>query len=133
TIDVPVPENTTKHGVPSACGVCHADKPADQLAPSLAAWWAQASVRAARRKRIADAFDEATMTASQRPLLEVIGDEGEAPTLRGAAAIVLGRRFGPATAKALVLLLRHPNLILRVKGCEALAAAKATQAADAIA
>jgi len=133
TIDVPVPDNTVKHGVPNACGVCHAAKPADQLATSLAAWWPQANVRAARRKRLADAFDDATMAASQRPLEEVIRDAGEAPTLRGAAAIVLAKRFGPPAAKVLLPLLREANLGLRVKGCEALAAAKATQATGAIA
>ena len=133
TIDVPVPETTVKHRVPNACGVCHTDKSPDQLATSLAAWWPHADVRAARRKRLADAFDEATAAASPKPLRDVIGDEDEAPTLRGAAAIIIGRRFGPPAAKAIAPLLRHPNLILRAKACEALAAARGTAFADGIA
>jgi len=129
---VPVPQNTARHGGPSACGVCHADKPADQLATSLTGWWPQAGVRAARRERLADAFDDATATSSQRPLLEIIADESEAPTLRGAALIVLGARFGAGAAQAIAPLLRHKNVILRAKACEALAAAKAKQAAGAL-
>ncbi|HWU89654.1 MAG TPA: multiheme c-type cytochrome, partial [Kofleriaceae bacterium] len=54
SIDVPVPENTTRHGVPSACGVCHADKPAASLATSLTGWWPDAAKRQARRLRLAD-------------------------------------------------------------------------------
>ncbi len=132
-IDVPSPENTVRHGVPSACGVCHADKPAASLATSLAGWWPNAAARQARRLRLADAFDPATAKQSARPLLEVITDASEAPTLRGAAAIVAGRRFGPQTARALLPLLDSPDVVLRAKGCEALAAARATGAADAVA
>jgi HEAT repeat protein/cytochrome c554/c'-like protein len=132
SIDVPVPQNTAKHGVPNACGVCHADKPVDQLTTALTGWWPQAGARAARRERLADAFDDATATTSQRPLLEIIADEDEAPTLRGAALVVLGARFGAGSARAIAPLLRHKNLILRAKAAEALAAAKARQAADAL-
>jgi hypothetical protein len=132
-IDVPSPENTVRHGVPSACGVCHADKPAASLAASLTGWWPSAKARQARRLRLADAFDPATGKQSARPLLEIIADASEAPTLRGAAAIVLGRRFGPQVARALVPFLDSPDVVLRAKGCEALAAARATAAGDAIA
>jgi hypothetical protein len=133
SIDVPVPENTVRHGVPNACGVCHADKPAAALATSLTAWWPNAAVRQARRLRLADAFDPATEKQSARPLLQVITDPAEAPTLRGAAAVVLGLRFGPQTARALLPFLDSPDVVLRAKGCEALSAARATGAADALA
>jgi tetratricopeptide (TPR) repeat protein len=133
SIDVPVPENTVRHNVPSACGVCHADRPAAALATQLLGWWPNAKVRQARRLRLADAFDPATGKGSARPLLETLTDAAEAPTLRGAAAIVLGLRFGPQTAPALVPFLDSPDVVLRAKGCEALAAARATGAADALA
>jgi hypothetical protein len=133
SIDVPVPENTARHGVPSACGVCHADRPAAALATQLLDRWPNARARQARRLRLADAFDPQTGKRSARPLLEVITDAAEAPTLRGAAAIVLGLRFGPQTAQALVPFLERPDVVLRAKGCEALAAARAVAAADALA
>jgi Flp pilus assembly protein TadD len=57
----------------------------------------------------------------------------EAPTLRGAAAIVLARRFGARTAPALERMLRDKNVVLRAKACEALGAARAPAAADAVA
>jgi hypothetical protein len=133
SIDVPVPENTVRHGVPSACGVCHADKPAAALATSLTGWWPNARVRQARRLRLADAFDPATGKESARPLLEIINDAEEAPTLRGAAAIVLALRFRAQTAPVLVPLLDSPDVVLRAKGCEALAVSRATSAADALA
>jgi hypothetical protein len=133
SIDVPVPENTARHGVPNACGVCHADKPADKLAASLTAWWPKANVRQARRLRLANAFDPETAKQSARPLLEVVTDASEAPTLRGAAAVLLGVRFGPQAARALLPFLDSPDVVLRAKGCEALAAARATAAADALA
>ncbi|HWO23736.1 MAG TPA: HEAT repeat domain-containing protein [Kofleriaceae bacterium] len=133
SIDVPVPENTERHGVPSACGVCHADKPPAALATQLAGWWPNAKVRQARRLRLANAFDPETAKESARPLRDVITDATEAPTLRGAAAVLAGRRFGPKTAPTLLPLLDSPDVLLRAKGCEALAAARATGAADALA
>src|SRR5262245_54297906 len=54
-IDIPVPENTTRHQIPNACGVCHADRSADDLARQLAAWWPDAAARQSRRLRLADA------------------------------------------------------------------------------
>jgi predicted CXXCH cytochrome family protein len=132
-IDVPAPSNTVRHNVPNACGVCHADKSAADLARSLATWWPGAAKRQHRRERLADAFDEATAKDSAHALLDVIADPDEAPTLRGAAAIVLARRFGAQTAPKLQPLLDNRNVILRAKGCEALGAARAIAAADAVA
>lgn len=131
SIDVPVPQNTAKHAVPNACGVCHPK--ATDLATALARWWPDAGKRQARRIRLADAFDPATAKDSLQPLLAVIADADEAPTLRGAAAVTLGRRGGPRAASLLTRLLDDPNKILRAKGAEALALAKATAAGDALA
>jgi hypothetical protein len=133
SIDVPVPQNTDRHGVPNACGVCHDKKAPGELAKALASWWPDAGKRAARRIRLADAFDPKTAKDSARALVGVIHDDTEAPTLRGAAMIVAARRFGPPTARALQPFLASPNLVLRAKAIEALSAAKATASADAIA
>jgi hypothetical protein len=132
-IDVPVPQNTARHAIPNACGVCHPQKTVDDLAKTFAAWWPAADTRAARRLRLADAFDETTAAQSARPLADVVGDASEAPTLRGAAAILLGRRFGPQTAPAIRPLLASDDVLLRAKACEALAGAHATGEAEAIA
>jgi predicted CXXCH cytochrome family protein len=132
-IDVPSPANTVRHQIPSACGVCHADRPPADLAAWVAAQWPDAAVREARRARLADAFDEATARASARPLQAVVADPAEAPTLRGAAALTLARRFGAAAAPALRPLLDSPDLLLRAKACEALGAARAVVAAEAVA
>ena len=131
-IDVPAPQTTDSHHVPNACGTCHADKPAAVLAESLAAWWPDAIKRQARRIRLADAFDETTARASARPLAAVIADAGEAPTLRGAAAILMARRFGPQTAPTIEPLLASADLVLRAKACEALGYAHARSAAGAV-
>ncbi|NVB78449.1 MAG: hypothetical protein HOV81_08665 [Kofleriaceae bacterium] len=131
-IDVPAPATTEKHGVPNACGVCHADKTPAALATAIRSWWPDASTRQARRERLADAFDEATARESAKPLVAVVADATEAPTLRGAASIVLGRRFGPRAAPAIEPLLASPELLLRAKACEALGAARAKTSAAAI-
>jgi cytochrome c554/c'-like protein len=130
-IDVPVPENTVRHGVPSACGVCHADRPPAALAQSLAAWWPEAGARQARRLRLADAFDMQSADRSAPALAAVVADTAEAPTLRGAAVILLARRFGAPAVAAARPLLDDPDQLLRAKACEALGIARA--AGDALA
>jgi predicted CXXCH cytochrome family protein len=130
-IDVPAPQNTARHGIPNACGVCHTDQTADQLAASLAAWWPDAAARQARRIRLADAFAEATKADSGEPLTAVVTDASEAPTLRGAAAVVLGRRFGGQVAAVLLPLLDDPSPLLRAKACEGLGGGKITAGGDA--
>lgn len=131
-LDVPVPANTKRHGVPNACGTCHADWSADKLDAALTQRWPDAGKRQARRRRLADAFDEATAADSLAPLLGVIADGAEAPTLRGAAAVVLAERF-PGRADAIVPLLDAADTTLRAKACEALAVARARFAADRLA
>ena len=133
SIDVPSPENTARHGVPSACGVCHAKVPPADLARSLAAWWPDAGKRQARRLRLADAFDDHTAADSARALAQVAADRDEAPTLRGAAAVLLARRFGPTASGAAVPLLDSGDQLLRTKACEAIGASRARGAADAVA
>jgi Tetratricopeptide repeat/Cytochrome c554 and c-prime len=132
-IDVPVPANTARHGVPNACATagCHADWRPERVEAALTRLWPDAPGRAARRQRLADAFDEKTAAESLQPLLDTIADTREAPTLRGAAAVILAQRFPPRVAAVLPLLSARES-ILRVKACEALATAHARPAADAL-
>ena len=132
-IDVPTPQTTEKHGVPNACGVCHADRTPAQLTQQLAAWWPDATKRQARRQRLAAAFDDKFAKDSAQPLRDVIADPKEAPTLRGSAMLTLGGRFGFRTAHALEPHLTSPDVVLRTKAVEALMLAKAVRSADAIA
>lgn len=99
SLDVPVPENTARHGVPNACGTCHADRSPDALAKSLHEWWPKAEARQRRRLRLADAIDQEKKAASEEPLRAVMADRAEAPDLRGAAAMLLALRF-PRSAQA---------------------------------
>lgn len=132
-LDVPSLTNTEKHHVPNACGVCHADKPTQALAAVAKAWWPELPAREARRVRLADAFDDATAPQSSQALTAVVNDTAEAPTLRGAALMVLAIRFGASAAPAIVPALRSPDPLVRAKACEALGGARVQKAADAVA
>jgi len=132
-LDVPNPENTVRHGVPNACGVCHADKKPADLAQTMSRWWPDAAARQARRTRLADAIDEKTSAQSLPALMAVVRDRDEAPTLRGAAALLLGQRFPREASATLVPLLYDPDPLVRSRFIEALGYAQARDAADAIA
>ena len=133
TIDVPVPANSQRHGVPSACDLCHQDRSAAQLAGDVARLWPGSSARQARRLRLADAFDPRTAADSAGPLTQVVADRAEAPSLRGAASLLLAQRFAPRAAAAITPLLRSRDPLLRAKACEALGVAHARGAADQVA
>jgi hypothetical protein len=133
SIDVPNIRNTIVHGVPNACAVCHRDTSAGVLAASLDAWWADAHVRTERRIRLADAIDEKTAASSLPALSAVVRDSAEAPTLRGAAAVILAQRFPAAAADVIAPLLHDSNQLVRARFVEALGYANARQSADAVA
>jgi hypothetical protein len=133
TIDVPNVQNSIRHHVPNACGVCHADKPAPELARSVATWWPQAAARQARRTRLADAVDEQTGAASLPALAAVVRDASEAPTLRGAAAILLGQRFPGQAAAILAPLAGERSEVVRARVLEGLSFTRNPAAADAAA
>jgi hypothetical protein len=133
SIDVPNIRNTIAHGVPNACGVCHADKSAGVLALSLDSWWPGARTRNERRIRLADAIDEKTAASSLPALSAVVRDSSEAPILRGAAAVILGQRFAAPASNVITPLLHDTNEIVRARFVEALGYANARQSADAVA
>jgi hypothetical protein len=125
-IEVPVPANTVRHGVPNACNACHthaAESP-EVTAAALVRLWPGAAARQARRLRLADAIDEKTAAGSERPLLAVLADTDEAPTLRGVAALLLAQRF-PRNAVRLAPLAADPAPLLRLRAVEALGQAHA--------
>jgi hypothetical protein len=133
SIDVPNIRNTIAHGVPNACGVCHRDQSAGALATSLDSWWPDAHARSERRIRLADAIDEKTAAASLPALSAVVRDSAEAPTLRGAAAVILAQRFPAAAADVIAPLLHDGSEVVRARFIEALGYANARSAADGVA
>jgi hypothetical protein len=133
SIDIPNPANTISHGVPNACGVCHAAKPPDELQRTVEQWWPNAAARQARRLLLADAIDEKTAGASLPALTTVVRDLREAGTLRGAAAVLLGQRFPRYAAAILVPLLHDHDEVVRARFLEALGYADARIAADDVA
>lgn len=132
-IDVPSLTNAERHHVPNGCTLCHADKPVPALAAKAGEWWPNLAARERRRVRLADAFDEATAPQSGGPLTEVVNDEAEAPSLRGAAVLVLAMRFGASAAPAILPALEAKDPLIRAKACEALGGARVKSAADALA
>ena len=132
-IDVPVPQNTDAHQVPSACGQCHKDKSAKTLTAELLRLWPAAAPRQQRRLRLAEAIDEQTADRSRPALLAVLADPDEAASLRGACALLLGQRFPRGAAPVLLPLLHSADPLLRSHVVEALGAAQAREAASAIA
>jgi HEAT repeats/Cytochrome c552/Cytochrome c554 and c-prime/Tetratricopeptide repeat len=133
TLDIPNPANTLRHGVPNACTQCHADKTPAALQAAIERWWPSAAQRQARRIRLADAIDEKTREQSLPALEAVLADGAEAPTLRGACAVLLGQRFPAEASHALVPLLSDATPQVRAKALEALGYARARDAAEAIA
>lgn len=133
TIDVPNPRNTTAHGVPNACNVCHEQQAPQAMSSAMASWWPNSSVRQARRSRLADAIDEKTRDASKPALLAVLAVRSEAPSLRAAAAILLAQRFPADAPAAIVPLLADPSPLLRSRLIEALGYANARSSANDIA
>jgi hypothetical protein len=132
SLDIPVPENTVRHGVPNACSTCHAKSSSSDLQKELLRLWPGAEKRQQRRLRLADAIDEQTAPRSEAALTAVIMDESEAPMLRGAAAVLLGQRF-PQSASALTPLLHDQNSLLRARAVEAIGYARSRGSADAVA
>jgi hypothetical protein len=132
TIDIPNPTNTIRHGVPNACGVCHSEKPAEAIALEIGRWWPNAAERQGRRLQLADAIDEATSARSFSALSAVVRDRNEAPTLRGAIALLLAQRFPLEAAEVLVPLLVDPSPVVRARLVEAVGYSDGRARADAV-
>jgi len=132
-IDIPNPANTIRHGVPNACTNCHRDKQPAEMQKAIELWWPGAANRQARRLLLADAIDEKTAAASLEPLTRVVRGEHEAPSLRGAAAVLLAQRFPGDAAAVIVPLLHDRDPLARAKFLEALGYAHTSGIADPVA
>lgn len=132
-IDIPVPQNSTAHQIPSACELCHKNKSPADLTADMERLWPKVAERQRRRLRLADAIDEQTAERSGPLLAAVVADREEAPSLRGACALLLAQRFPREAVGFLLPLLSSPDPLLRSQVIEALGFAKARGAADAIA
>jgi len=132
-LDVPVPQNTERHGIPNACNSCHVKATPAQMTQAMERWWPQKKARQARRLRLADAIDEATAEKSRPALEAVIADATEAPSLRATAAILLAQRFAREAGPALLPLLKNPSPLVRSSAASALGLTPFRSAADPIA
>ncbi len=133
TIDVPNAMNTIRHNVPNACGVCHAEKPAEVVAREIAQWWPHANDRQRRRLQLADAIDEKTAMQSLPALSAIVRDRKEAPILRGALALLLAQRFPKDADAILVPLLGDRSGVVRARFIEAIGFTDARPHVDVIA
>jgi len=111
SLSVPVPENTTRFGIPNACNACHEDKTSAWAAKALQAWGppGPGGQRAARR---AETFTAARRgdPAAEAALLTIMAGADEPPLVRANAAGYLRRFDGPRVPAALVAALKaeHP-------------------------
>jgi hypothetical protein len=113
SLDVPVPENTSLHGVPNACNECHARETPEAMAAALRRWWPEARQRQDRRLRLAAAFAPATSGGNEPALKAVALDTTEAPSVRVAAATMLATAYPGEAAAVLGPLLNDSNRVLR--------------------
>jgi len=120
SIDIPNPRNTARHNVPNACGLCHRDKTPLDLQQEIDRWWPGSEQRQQRRITLADAIDETTRAQSENALSAVIGDRNEAPSLRGAAAILLAQRFPQAARVSIPMSLPDRSPLVRSRFIEAI-------------
>jgi formate-dependent nitrite reductase cytochrome c552 subunit len=135
-IDVPVPRNTVKHGIPNACNACHTHEKAtpESMAETLERWWPKAKQRQERRLRLADAIAVKTAADSREPLERVLADKKEAPALRGVAAQLLAQRFHKAAVPALkAALATATDQSLRADLAQALTSTGPREVADVLA
>lgn len=91
SISIPVPENTTAHGIPNACNQCHQDRDAKWATAKMDEWYGMAS--RAKLKNRADAFTAARAgdAASIDPLLTILRNTAQGPIARANAVGHLGR------------------------------------------
>jgi hypothetical protein len=119
-LDVPVPENTDRHGVPNACNACHAKATPQAMADAIHRWYPDAESRSARRRRLAEALDPQVTPRTGDALEAVAADREEAPSLRGAAATLLVGERRHAAAATLTQLLADPSDVVRGRAAAAL-------------
>ena len=119
-IDVPVPENTARYGIPNGCNACHVDKTPEDMASALVAMWPGATQRQARRLQLATAYAGPDDQAALAALRAVLADTSEAPSLRGAAALRLAQRFAEDAPQILTPYASDRHELVRAQVIDAL-------------
>ena len=101
TFDAPVPENTTRFGIPNACTTCHDDKSPEWAAAQMTKWWGDGD-RRARSVTLADTMyragsgDITTLPA----LARLAVDRSQGSIVRASAADYIGRLSSPDARRA---------------------------------
>jgi predicted CXXCH cytochrome family protein len=118
-INIPIPENTAKYGIPNACNnACHEDKSAEWVIEWMDKWYP----RRPKSDSVEDALDLARRRSPEAvPLLLQIAQDASRSTLVRAGAIsFLGEFRGEAVATALVRALGDPSVIIRAEAARSL-------------
>jgi len=110
---VPRPDLSVKLGTPNACNDCHADKPAQWAADTVAGWFGP------DRKgfqAFGPAFHaERTNQADAATLLAGVAADGNAPAIARASALAeLGPFLSPSTAGLARTALADPDPMVRI-------------------
>jgi hypothetical protein len=91
SISIPIPENTSRFGIPNACNVCHQDRDANWTIAQMKDWYGDRS----RQKLIGRASAFSLAHAGDRkaigPLLGILGDVAEGAVVRANATGHLSR------------------------------------------
>jgi tetratricopeptide (TPR) repeat protein len=90
SMSIPVPENTSRHGIPNACNLCHKEKDAAWALRQMTAWQGNQSRQKLMRR--ADAFAQARKgdVTAVPALLQILTDPSGGPWIRANAAGYLG-------------------------------------------
>ena len=113
TISVPVPENTARFGIPSACASCHALKKPQWAVAALEQWGG-----ASRRRRVIEQAEAFTAGRARKPeavgKLKAIASRGdESSVIRGNAVGYLARYATEEACVAVLDALRSDEPLLR--------------------
>jgi hypothetical protein len=96
SMSIPVPENTTRHGIPNACNLCHKDRDANWATERMNAWYSPASRQKLIRR--ADAFAAARARDPQAvpQLIAILDKPSEGELVRANAVGYLAGFAGDA-------------------------------------
>lgn len=86
SMSIPVPENTSNHGIPNACNICHKDRDAAWSLKQMNAWYGDRS-----RQKLIRRADTFALASKGDPraipnLLAILAEPSEGPLVRANAA-----------------------------------------------
>jgi hypothetical protein len=114
SISIPVPDNTTAHGIPNACNQCHQDRDARWATAKMDEWYGPASRRKLENRAAAFTLARAGNRSAIDPLLAILRNMAQGSIARANAAGHLGR-FGddPRVLAQLKQSLTDPEALVR--------------------